>query len=58
MIGFYVGLVLAWKRLSTYLYYLVFINMLPFNRRFLMFLLRTVLEGNQVLTVVFKRVKM
>ena len=58
MTGFYVGLVLAWKRLSTYLYYLVFINMSPFNRRFVMFLLRTVLESNQVLTDVFKNVKM
>ena len=37
--GFYVELALAWKRLSTYLYYLVFINMLFLNRRFVMFLL-------------------
>ena len=57
MTGFYVGLALAWKRLSTYLYYLVFINMSPFNRRFVMFLLRAVLESNQVLTDVFKNVK-
>ena len=32
--GFYVGLVLVWKKLSIYLYDLVIINMLPFNRRF------------------------
>ena len=49
MTGFYVRLVLAWKRLSTYIYYLVFINVLPFIRRFLMFLLWTVLQSNQVL---------
>ena len=54
MTGFYVGLALAWKRLSIYLYYLVIINMLSFNRRFVMFLLLTVLESNQVLTDVFK----
>ena len=58
MTGFYVGLVLAWKRLNTYLYYLVFINMLPFNRRVVIFLLWTGLESNQVLTDVFKNVKM
>ena len=39
MTGFYVGLVLAWKKLSTYLYYLVFINILTFYREFVMFLL-------------------
>ena len=58
MTGFYVGLVLTWKRLNTYLYYLVFINIIPFNRRFLMFLLWTGLESNQVLTDAFKNVKM
>ena len=58
MIGFSVGLVLAWKRLSTYFYYLVFINMLPFNREFVMFLLWISLGNNQVLTDVFKNVKM
>ena len=57
MTGFYVGLVLAWKSLSTNLYYLVFIKMLPFNGRFVMFLLWTSLESNQVLTDVFKNVK-
>ena len=31
--GCYVNLVLAWKRLSIYLYYIVTINMLSFNRR-------------------------
>ena len=41
-----------------YLYYLVIINMLPFNRRFLMLFLGTVLENNQLLTDVFKNVKM
>ena len=54
---FYVVLALAWKRLSTYLYFLVFINMLSFNRMFVMFLLQTVVESNQVLTDVFKYVK-
>ena len=54
MTGFYAGLALAWKRLSIYLYYLVIINMLSFNRRFVMFLLLTVLESNQVLTDEFK----
>ena len=56
--GFYVGLVLAWKKLNTYLYYLVFINILPFNREFVMFLLWIGLESNQILTDVFKNVKM
>ena len=55
--GFYVGLALAWKRLSIYLYYLVITNMLSFNRRFVMFLSRTVLQSNQALTDVFKNVK-
>ena len=55
--GFYVGLALAWKRLSSYLYDLVFINLSPFNCRFVMVLLRTVLESNQVSTDVFKNVK-
>ena len=32
--------------------------MLSFNRRFLMFFLGTVLENNQLLTDVFKNVKM
>ena len=32
--------------------------MLPFNRRFLMLFLGTVLENNQLLTDVFKNVKM
>ena len=54
MTGFYAGLALTWKRLSIYLYYLVIINMLSFNRRFVMFLLLTVLESNQVLTDEFK----
>ena len=58
MTGFNVGLALAWKRLCSYLYYLVFIDMLSFNRRFVMFFLRTVLESNQVLTDVLKNVKM
>ena len=46
--GFYVGLALAWKRLSTclYFYYLVVINMISFNLRFVMFLLRKVLYKN------------
>ena len=57
MTGFYVRLALAWKRLSIYLFYLVFIKMLFFDRRFVMFLLRTVLESNQDLTDVFKNVK-
>ena len=57
--GFFcVGLALAWRSLDTYLHYLVFINMLSFNRRFVMFLFQTVLENNQVLTYVFKNVKM
>ena len=58
MTGFSVGLALAWNRLSICLYYLVIINMLSFNRRFGMFLLRTALENNQVLTDVLKNVKM
>ena len=57
MTGFYVRLALAWKRLSIYLFYLVFIEMLFFDRRFVMFLLRTVLKSNQDLTDVFKNVK-
>ena len=58
MTGFYLGSALAWNWLSTCLYYLVFINVLPFNRTFVMFLLRTALESNQVLTDVFKNVNM
>ena len=54
---FYVGLALAWKMLSIYLYYLVIINMLSFNRRVVMFLLRTALESNQILTDLFKNMK-
>ena len=51
-------LALGWKRLSIYLYYLVIVNMLSFNRRFVIVLLRTILERNQILTEVFKNVKM
>ena len=56
--GFYIVLTLAWKRLSIYLYYLVIMNELFFNHRFVMFLSQTVLESNQVLAYVFKNVKM
>ena len=56
--SFYVGLALALKRLSIYLYYLVFIKILCFNHRFVMFLLQTIHKSNQVLTDVFKNVKM
>ena len=55
--GFYVPLALAWKRLSINLYNLVIINMLSFNHRFVIFLLQTILESNQILTNVFKNVK-
>ena len=58
VIGFYIELALAWKRLIIYLYYLVIINILPFNRRFAIFLFRTVLESNQILTNISKNVKM
>ena len=51
-------LALGWKRLSIYLYYLVIVNMLSFNRRFVIVLLRTILERNQILTEVSKNVKM
>ena len=54
---FLCGVDVGMERLSIYLYYLVFINMLSFNGRFAMFLLRNVLESNQVLTDVFKNVK-
>ena len=50
-------LAFTWKRLSIYPYYLVIINMLFFNRKLVTFILRTVLESNQVLTYVFKNVK-
>ena len=56
--GFYVGLALAWKRLSIYLYYLVITSMLSFNGKFVIFLSRTVLESNQALIDVFKNMKM
>ena len=56
--GFYIGLILEWKRLSIYPYYPVIINMLFFNRRFVTFLLRAILESNEVLADVFKNVKM
>ena len=52
------GLMLAWKRLGIYPYYLVIINMLVFNSSFVASLLQTVLESNQVLAYVFKNVKM
>ena len=52
-----VVLALAWKRLSTYVYFLVLINMLSFNHMFVMFLIQTVVESNQVLTDAFKYVK-
>ena len=55
--SFYVRLALAREMLSIYLYYLVIINMLSFNRRVVMFLLRTALESNQILTGVFKNMK-
>ena len=55
---FYMRLALGWKRLSIYLYYLVIVNMLSFNRRFVIALLRTILERNQILTEVFKNVNM
>ena len=41
-----------------YPYYLVIIDVLFFNRSFVIFLLRAVLESNQVLAYVFKNVKM
>ena len=56
--GLYMRLALGWKRLSIYLYYLVIVNMLSSNRRFVIVLLRTILERNQILTEVSKNVKM
>ena len=58
LIGFFMGSTLAWRRLSIYPYYQVIYNMLFFNRRFVTFLLRTVLDSKQVLVYVIKNVKM
>ena len=51
MVGFCMRLALAWNRPSIYLYWLVTLNMLSSNRRFVLFLLQTVLERNQVLNL-------
>ena len=58
LISSYVGLRLAWRRLKLYPYYLVIMNMLFFNARFVTFLLRTILENDQVLAYVLKTIKM
>ena len=50
-------LTLPCKRISIYPYYLIIVNLLFFNCRFIMFLLRTLLESNQVLAYVFKNIK-
>ena len=51
MAGFCMRLALAWNRPSIYLYWLITLNMLSSNRRFVLFLLQTVLERNQVLNL-------